>query len=112
MSIEKLVKIKVNQENRILTSLKILNGVMNLTPKELLVVYEFFSINPQNPCLTKDRKIVFENMELKNVQTLNNMIKSITGKGVFIRTDRGYEYCSMIKNIEKVNKIVFDVQTV
>ena len=108
---EKNISFKAG-ENRTFLLLKSLNGILGLTPKELSVVNAFLSLNREFPCSTEDRKRVQENLRLKNVQTLNNIIKSITNKRVFVRTGNGYKYCDLLTNLHKVNKITINVQDV
>jgi hypothetical protein len=108
----KSISTKVTEENRIPFTLKFLNGFLNLTPKELEVVSNFLSINKEFPCGPKDRKEVCKKMELKNVQTLNNLIRSITTKGVFIYTQNGYKYSSLVRNLDKLNKIEIHIGNV
>lgn len=108
---EKTITFKAG-DNRTYLLLQAMNGILRLTPKELDVTNEFLTLNPKFPCGTQDRKQVQENLKLKNVQTLNNIIKSITSKKVFIRTDNGYQYSQLLKNLGKVNKITIHVQDV
>lgn len=108
----KSINVKVNEGNKIPFILKFLNGFLNLTPKELEVVTQFLLINEAFPCGPNDRKEVCKKMGMKNVQTLNNLIRSITSKRVFIYTQNGYKYSSLIQNISVLNKIEINVEDV
>lgn len=109
---KKVIDLKVKPEERIKLILKALNGFLNLTSKELEVVAHFLDLNPNYPCGTKERKEVCDRMDLKTVQNLNNIIRSISSKKVFINTGNGYMYNALIQNIDKLNKILINIENV
>ncbi len=97
--------IQTTSETKVLDTLKVLNGILGLTDNELKVVGHFIALNPEFPCAAKDRKVIFQKMGLKNVQALNNVIRAIVQKKVFIQTGNGYAYCPVIRDIQKLTEI-------
>lgn len=108
----KRIDVSLKEEDKIEFLLRFLNGFLGLTPKELTVTAHFIRLNKNYPCGSADRKEVCKRMNLKNVQTLNNLIRSITQKKVFIRTGNGYEYASIVQNLSDLNKIQINVKDV
>ncbi len=109
---KKTIELKVSKDKRRILILNALNGFLRLTPKELRVVGYFLELNSEFPCGALERKQVCALMGIKNVQSLNNIIRSITQKKVFISYGNRYEYSSLVKNIDKLSKIEINIQDV
>ena len=109
---KKIIELKTAKERKKNLILQALNGFLNLTPKELRVVEYFLQLNKEFPCGASERKKVCELMGIKNVQSLNNIIRSITKKKVFILNNGRYEYNSLIKNLDVLNKIEIYVEDI
>lgn len=109
METRKLV-VKYNKDNYFDIQLLILNALFNLTEKEREVVANFMRLNKDSPVKTKDRKKVTEIMGFKNVDVLNNYIKRIVDKGVFIKTRLGYKYHPALSPKMYLNNISFELK--
>ena len=105
MNTERNLGFNVTPENKLKFQLKALNGLMGLTKKELEVVWHFITLNPTYPCGSTERKVIYQKMKLKNVQALNNIIRSVTKKKVFIWTGNGYQYAKFLLELQNVTRI-------
>lgn len=92
-------------ENGLGVYFSLVNGLFNLSKKELEIVQEFIKLDDVQPCQKDHRKIVAKAVGLANAVTLNTHIGAITKKGVFVKNGRRYSYHPLFmvdKNIEKV----------
>lgn len=106
----KVIRLNSTASDALKTQLKILNGIANLTPKELEVLEALIRHDPVNPATTEVRKKIVEEMNFPHTQSLNNIIRALKMKGVLIRKPYGgYEYHSLLPTLNNFNQIVFQL---
>lgn len=97
----KTLKIQVNTT---LKYLQVFNGILELTDKELLVLSRFIDLSDTvNLCSTENKKVVADDLGIKDYNTLNNYVKKLKDKGAIKKTKDGYKLSPILKPQDKVN---------
>lgn len=88
--------------------LLLLNGLLKLTGTEIKVLAAFLDYD-NTICATKrGRKVVAEQLKMKNVAVLNNYVKSLKDKGCIYKDRTGlYRYNPIVSPREDVESIEF-----
>lgn len=86
------------RENKHTAYLKLINGILDLTPKELKVLAAFMDLNPNSPCSSEDRRKVKEEFGIVNV---NVYVKMFKDKGLIRRDGNAYRVSPLITPPEK-----------
>ena len=78
--------------------LQVFNGILELTDKELQVLSNFIDLGEAaNLCAPKTKKLVAENLGVKDPNTLNNYVKRLKDKGAIQKTSSGYRLSGLLK---------------
>ena len=84
------LSVKLNKENKNLDYLKLINGILGLSVKEIEVLSSFMDLSYSSMCDTKDRKKIIDKFNLKNINVYiktfkdKKLIKPVPGKwGVY-----------------------------
>jgi predicted transcriptional regulator len=88
----KEIRISATKDKLLETKLKIVNGILGLTPKELEVLEVLVALNPTIPAKTEDRVKAVKMLKLNSVQSLNNLIISLRRKNVILRNRENTHY--------------------
>lgn len=88
--------------------LLLLNGLLKLTGTEIKVLAAFLDYD-DSICATKQgRKVVAEQLKMKNVAVLNNYVKSLKDKGCIYKDRTGlYRYNPIVSPREDIESIEF-----
>jgi len=79
--------------------LQVFNGIMELTDKELLILSKLIDLGETvNLCSAKNKKIVADDLDIKDPNTLNNYVKRLKDKGAILQTKDGYELAKFLEN--------------
>lgn len=93
-------------KNDIYSKLLIINSVINLQPKELMVLASF--INANNKVINRaSRKIVQKELGYRSAQAINNIINVFKKKGLIEKSGKEYVYIQLISGLGEVNSINF-----
>jgi hypothetical protein len=78
--------------------LQVFNGILGLTDKELLVLSKFVDLGETvNLCSAKNKKLVADDLKVKDPNTLNNYVKRLKDKGAITQTKDGYTLSKLLK---------------
>ncbi len=77
--------------------LQVFNGILELTDKELLILSKFIDIGAQNLCSADSKKLVAEELDMKDPNTLNNYVKRLKDKGAIVKNSNGYKLSKLIQ---------------
>ena len=85
------------------------NGILELTYKELQVLSRFIDLGDTvDLCSSSNKKIVAQDLHIKDHNTLNNYVKRLKDKGAIKKTKNGYELNPILvprnKMVIEVNK--------
>ena len=79
--------------------LQVFNGIMELTDKELLILSKLIDLGETvNLCSAKNKKIVADDLDIKDPNTLNNYVNRLKDKGAILQTKDGYELAKFLEN--------------
>lgn len=71
--------------------LQVFNGILNLTDKELLVLSKFIDIGDvKDLCSIDAKKIVANDLDIKDFNTLNNYVKRLKDKKAIFKKGNKY----------------------
>lgn len=80
------MNLKINADTT-LKYIQVFNGILELTPKELLVLAEFIDVGDiKNLCAVDTKQTVAKNLGFEDFNTLNNYIKRLKDKKAFVVT--------------------------
>ena len=83
--------------------LQVFNGILELTDKEMVVLSKFIDLSTTiNLCSAENKKLVAEEMEIKDPNTLNIYVKRLKDKGAIRKTKNGYQVSKILKKEELV----------
>jgi len=88
----KVLTIPVEKKEYVKTYLRVLNGILKLTDKELEILTIFLQVNHKDPCTSEFKADVIARANLKNVAVLNNYIKKFKDMGLLIYKAGIYSY--------------------
>ena len=92
------LSVKLRSENKYTAYLKLINGILDLTPRELNVLAAFMELNPNSPCSSEDRRTVKKNFDIVNV---NVYVKMFKDRGLIKREGNAYKVSPLIVPPEK-----------
>lgn len=106
------IKLKTSKETALRTKLKVLNGILGLTPKEIETLEVLIQLNNTTPAKTADRVKAVELLKMNNIQSLNNVIQALKTKGAIQKHPERdeYMYHKIIPTNDKVNSFFIRVQ--
>lgn len=96
------VNIAVTDDTYVERYLSAINGILNLSKRELEVLMEFVKLyDPahKDVCHRDVRRKVQANLEFPSKAALNNYIKFLTTKGVLTSTDTGYKFHPLVEAV-------------
>lgn len=84
-----LLSVKLQKDNKYAAYLKLINGILALTPMELKVLAAFMELDPTYPCSSADRRRVREEFNILNV---NVYVKLFKDKGLIKKDEKTDKY--------------------
>ena len=99
-------KLKIKADTT-LKYLQVFNGILELTYRELQVLAKLIDLGQtKDLCSVTNKKLVADDMSIKDYNTLNNYVKRLKDKGAIKKTVDGYILNSvLIPN----NKVVIEI---
>jgi hypothetical protein len=86
----------------------LLNGLLKLTGTEIKVLAAFLEYDKHICATQRARKIVAEQLKMKNVAVLNNYVKALKDKGCIRKDGSGhYRYNPIISPQQEVTSVEF-----
>jgi hypothetical protein len=70
-----LLTVKLERDNKYAAYLKLINGILALTPRELRVLAAFMELNQNYPCSSADRRTVKAALGILNVNVYVKLFK-------------------------------------
>ncbi len=111
MSSSLKIQIPTTPNTRVKDYLNALNGILNLTSRELDVLEELYKYDPINAATADARIHVTSQLHLKSVAVLNNFIKAIVTKSALVRQQKDgkgkYTYHPALLNMENNTSVLF-----
>lgn len=106
------IEIPTTPERFLSDYLRSLNGILNLTDKQLRCLEEMIKINKNYTATTEIRKQLVKGLGLKGVPDVTNIIKALKDKGAIKedRNNRRYEYNPLVIPKALKYSIVFKVE--
>tara|TARA_R110002012_G_scaffold74935_1_gene189690 strand:- start:441 stop:761 length:321 start_codon:yes stop_codon:yes gene_type:complete len=99
-------KVKI-QANTTLKFLQVFNGILELTYRELQVLSKLIDLGQtKDLCSVTNKKLVADDMSIKDYNTLNNYVKRLKDKGAIKKTADGYALNPLLV---RKNKIVIEI---
>lgn len=101
-------KLKINADTT-LKYLQVFNGILELTYRELQVLSKLIDLGKtKDLCSVANKKIVADDMGIKDYNTLNNYVKRLKDKSAIKKTVDGYELNPLLV---KQNKVLIEIHT-
>jgi len=101
-------KLKINADTT-LKYLQVFNGILELTYRELQVLSKLIDLGETvDLCSSTNKKLVADDMGIKDYNTLNNYVKRLKDKGAIKKTKDGYALNPLLA---KENRVVIEINT-
>jgi len=101
-------KLKINADTT-LKYLQVFNGILELTYRELQVLSKLIDLGETvDLCSATNKRLVADDMGIKDYNTLNNYVKRLKDKGAIKKTKDGYALNPLLS---KENKVVIEIST-
>lgn len=101
-------KLKINADTT-LKYLQVFNGILELTYRELQVLSKLIDLGQtRDLCSVTNKKLVADDMGIKDYNTLNNYVKRLKDKGAIKKTVDGYKLNPLLA---KQNRVVIEIYT-
>ena len=101
-------RLKINADTT-LKYLQVFNGILELTYRELQVLSKLIDLGQtRDLCSVTNKKLVADDMGIKDYNTLNNYVKRLKDKGAIKKTVDGYELNPLLA---KQNRVVIEINT-
>ena len=95
-------KLTINADTT-LKYFQVFNGILELTYRELQVLAKLVDMGETiDLCSAINKKIVAQDMGIKDYNTLNNYVKRLKDKGAIKKTKNGYELNPLLSQQQKV----------
>jgi len=105
---KKKLKVPFSKQEYIATYVKLLNGVFDLTPRELQALTIFLQKDLKTPATTPARKAALEQMKLTSPMAINNLVKSLRTKGAILGEPGDYQYHPILRIDKRPAQLIYE----
>ena len=104
----RILQIPTSRKQLVTTWIQSLNGLLDLTDREIEVLAAFIRYSSTGPITAAARKYVAEELEMKSVAVLNNFVKALKDKKALVpdpEHPKKLTYHSVLRSIDSTASI-------